>query len=116
LQVSVVASGTQQEIEKVDTMEMDDLGPVIRHSPIRIPSPCITYFLHQRLHVDTQSPKVWCITDNDGHIRDTLLIKEHETTQNRPEDIILHIRYLVNSSPCQNYFLNIKNRKIVKMN
>jgi hypothetical protein len=67
--------GVQQAIEKVDSMEIDDLGPVVLLSPIRSPNPCIVYFLCQILHVDTQSPRVWCRNDNVGHIRDTLLIE-----------------------------------------
>jgi hypothetical protein len=43
--------------------------------------------------------------DNDGHIRDTLLIEAQENIQNRPEDIFLHIRDLTDSAPLLNLLL-----------
>jgi hypothetical protein len=72
--VSMAVDGVQQEIDKVDSMEIDDLGPTVLLSLVRTPNPRILYFLHEILHVDTQSPRVWCQTDNASQIRDTLLI------------------------------------------
>jgi hypothetical protein len=54
----------------------------------------------QRLHIDTQSQQVWCRTDNTGQIRDTMLIEAQENNENRPEDILLHVRDLMDVSPC----------------
>jgi hypothetical protein len=104
LQVSMAAGGSQQAIDQVDSMEIDDLGPWFELSPVRIPIPRIAYFLCQRLHVDTQSPKVWCRTDNVGQIRDMLLIEVQENIENRPEDILLHIRDLTDSPPTESTF------------
>jgi hypothetical protein len=100
--LSEAVSGAQQEINNVDNMEIDDSGPTIQHSLAGTPCPHIIYFLYQILHVNTQSPKVWCKNDSDGHIRYTLLIEAHKTTQNRPKDIFLHIRYLTDFSPFPN--------------
>jgi hypothetical protein len=43
--------------------------------------------------------------NNDGQIRDTLLIEAQENIQNQPEDIFLHIRDLTDSTPYRNLLL-----------
>jgi hypothetical protein len=85
------------------------LGPTIWLSPIRSPSPRITDFLRQRLHIDTQSQWVWCRTDNTGQIRDTMLIEAQENGENWPEDILLHVRDLTDVAPLPNLLLEDSN-------
>jgi hypothetical protein len=46
LKMSMAIGGTQQGVDQVNTMEIDDSGPAIRLSPKKIPRPRIVYFLH----------------------------------------------------------------------
>jgi hypothetical protein len=76
LQVTMAANGAQQAIVKFYSMEIDDPRPVIQPSSVRSLISLISDFLHHKLHVDTQSPKVWCRTNNNRNIRVMLIIEE----------------------------------------
>jgi hypothetical protein len=52
LQLSMATDGAQQANDIFDT-EIEYLGPAIKLSPIRIPSPRIIEFLQKRIHIDT---------------------------------------------------------------
>jgi len=61
--------------------------------------------------VDTQSPRVWCQTNNVGHIRDTLLTEAKENIENWLEDILVHIRDLIDSIAFSNLLLEYSKSK-----
>jgi hypothetical protein len=87
-------------------MKIENFETVVQISPTRIPSPHIADFLQERLHVDTQSPRVWYRIDNFGHITDTVIIEEH---QNLFEDVVLHVRDLMDFAPLSNLLLEDSN-------
>jgi hypothetical protein len=68
LQLIETTIGPHQNLKIVESMDIDDSRPVIHQYPIRNSSPLIKDFLHQRLHIDPHTIKVWHQTDGDGHI------------------------------------------------
>jgi hypothetical protein len=48
---------------------------------------------------------VWDQTNNTGQIRDKVLIEAQENNENRPKDILLHVRDLTNVAPLPNLLL-----------
>jgi hypothetical protein len=59
--------------------------------------------------VDTKSPTVWFQSNNVGNIIDTMLMEAQENTKNQSKEILLHIRYLMNSSLLLNLLLEYSN-------
>jgi hypothetical protein len=68
LQLTKIDKGSHQKIKIVESMDIDDTGPMIHKCPNRNASPLTQEFLHQTLCIDPHTFKVWYQTNGDGHI------------------------------------------------
>jgi hypothetical protein len=102
------ADGTQQANDQVD-MEINDSRPVIQLSPVRSPITCIIDFLLTKAS-HRYTVTIGVVSNyNTGQVRDTMLIEAQENGENRPEDIILHVRDLTDVAPLPNLLLEDSN-------
>jgi hypothetical protein len=86
--------------DEPESMDYEESGPTLRTSPTPETSPRIREFLQQRLQIDDQSARLWYRMDDQGNLRDALMIVEPE--RNEVDNMIIQIKDLTDSTPLPN--------------
>jgi hypothetical protein len=106
--------GTHQLEYQPVSMDYEDSGPTICTPPIQVTIPQIKEFLQQRLQIDEQSARLWYRTDEHGNIHDTLIV-ETEINLNQVDNMLIHIKDLMVSTPLP-YLISKEHNNLVEYN